>query len=80
MDGVRLDAGGRIVGYIIEEDGKPVDVPASQMLLLRDPCARRHICEDCRIDVETAVFHKLVIDHLAAGHEAPLILADRNVL
>lgn len=38
IDGVRLDGKGRVVGYEIDSDGKPTPVPASNMMLVRDPC------------------------------------------
>lgn len=38
-DGVRLDQFGRVVAYLIERDApKPIEVPASEMILVRDPC------------------------------------------
>ncbi len=39
VDGVRLDAKGRVLGYLIADaGGEPLDVPASLMMLVRDPC------------------------------------------
>lgn len=39
IDGVRLDAKGRIEGYLVEEQGKPKFIPAAEMILVRDPAA-----------------------------------------
>lgn len=38
IDGVRMDRKGRVVGYEIDSDGKPIPVPAANMMLVRDPC------------------------------------------
>lgn len=38
IDGVRLDGKGRVVGYEIDSNGKPIPVPAANMMLVRDPC------------------------------------------
>lgn len=37
IDGVKVDEKGRVVGYLVDVAGKPVLVPSSEMLLVRDP-------------------------------------------
>lgn len=38
VDGVKLDARGRVMGYTLDEGGKPTLIPSSEMILVRDPC------------------------------------------
>jgi hypothetical protein len=76
IDGVALDAKGRVTGYMIQgEDSEPVTVPAGQMMLVRDPSPSsvyrgisplRRGLNDIRDSKDIQAFEKLAVKHNAA--------------